>query len=148
MKGNAQLFAASSLPLTKFSGWNSPRYGPARTSSMTLGSRSMYSERGTCLPELVSEKNVLKPLSVADGESSARRPSGYVCHPHIRAFVDESTKDQSHSAKKTSREGIKRDRCVFIKAARDKEERQFRTRFAARRVEYQEERTVRPCSTV
>jgi len=42
-----------------------------------LGSRSMYKERGTCLPEDVSEKNVLKPPSLADGEPSRRRPSGY-----------------------------------------------------------------------
>ena len=59
-----QLFAASSFPVISVSGWKRYLYGPDLTSSMTPGSRSMYSDRGTCFPELDSEKKVENPLSV------------------------------------------------------------------------------------
>ena len=42
------------------SGWNKARYVPSLTSSMTVGSRSTNTALGTCLPEPVSEKKVLK----------------------------------------------------------------------------------------
>ena len=56
-----QLDAASSLPVIMVSGWKRLRYLPVRTSSTTFGSRSMYSDRGTCFPDEVSEKKVLNP---------------------------------------------------------------------------------------
>lgn len=67
------------MPVTRVSGWKRLLYVLERTSSMTFGSRSMYSERGTCFPEEVSEKNVLKPVSCLEGEPSTMRPSGYGC---------------------------------------------------------------------
>lgn len=45
----------------------------------------MYKERGTCFPEEVSEKKVLKPSSFADGEPSMRRPSG--CQENVDSFI-------------------------------------------------------------
>merc|ERR1719484_222334 len=64
--------AASSLPEMSCSGWYSWRYVPVRTSSTTVGSRSTNTQRGTCLPEPVSEKKVLKassppPMVLSDG---------------------------------------------------------------------------------
>ena len=45
------------------SGWKSWRYVPVRTSSITVGSRSRKTQRGTCLPAPVSEKKVLNASS-------------------------------------------------------------------------------------
>ena len=55
---------------------------------MTLGSRSMYRERGTCFPEEVSEKKVLKPPSLADGEPSSIRPSGFKANQRNEIYIN------------------------------------------------------------
>ena len=57
------MLAASSLPEMSCSGWKSWRYVPVRTSSITVGSRSRNTQRGTCLPAPVSEKKVLNASS-------------------------------------------------------------------------------------
>ena len=51
------------MPVISCSGWNSCLYVPILTSSTTVGSRSTSTALGTCFPELVSEKKVLKESS-------------------------------------------------------------------------------------
>ena len=67
------------MPEISCSGWNSCRYVPVRTSSITVGSRSIITARGTCFPAPVSEKNVLNassstPHVLSDGIA----PSGWI----------------------------------------------------------------------
>jgi hypothetical protein len=40
-------------------------------------------ERGTYLPEPVSEKKVEKPVSCLEGDASDKRPSGYLSSQYI-----------------------------------------------------------------
>ena len=83
------------FPVIMLLGWNRFRYVPVRISSMTVGSRSTKTARGTCLPELFFRSRFYRVEFFPNLDIKVWTFMSFSSHFPFFVLVDEVTKNEN-----------------------------------------------------